>query len=79
MKGKVICYLTFTAMFVLIFNVGLIAAKSLPKKGDVLPVINLPTPKDPGHRTYLGLSEEGLFQIPHIKAQVVIIEIFSMY
>ncbi len=79
MKGKVICCLTLTAMFVLMLNLGLVAATSPPKEGDLLPLINLPVPKDPAQRSYLGLAKEGLFQIPQIKAQVVIVEIFSMY
>ena len=79
MKRKVIHCLAFTAVFVLMFNLGLVAAKPPPKKGDVLPLINLPAPKDPAQRSYLGLAEEGPFQIPQIKAQVVIVEIFSMY
>ena len=36
-------------------------------------------PKDPFLRSYLGLSGEGLFEISEIKAEVVIIQIFSMY
>ena len=36
MKGKVICYLTFTAIFVLMINLGLVVGKSPPKQGGVL-------------------------------------------
>jgi len=50
-----------------------------PAKGGVLPPIKLPVPKDPGEKSYLGLSGSGFFRIPQIKAKVVIIEIFSMY
>ncbi|NVM22612.1 MAG: TlpA family protein disulfide reductase [Desulfobacterales bacterium] len=56
-----------------------VAADAPLKKGDVLPQINLPVPKDPGHKSYLGLSGEGEFKIPQTKAKVIIIEIFSMY
>ncbi|MBW2602227.1 MAG: hypothetical protein JRD47_09970 [Deltaproteobacteria bacterium] len=45
----------------------------------MLPEINLPVPKNPAHRSYLGLSEEGNFKIPQIKADVVIIEILNVY
>jgi thiol-disulfide isomerase/thioredoxin len=45
----------------------------------VLPRIKLPAPKDPGEKSYLGLSGSVFFRIPQIKAKVVIIEIFSMY
>ncbi|OGP64035.1 MAG: redoxin [Deltaproteobacteria bacterium RBG_13_47_9] len=36
-------------------------------------------PKSPAEKSYLGLSGEGLFKIPQIKAKVVVVEIFSMY
>jgi peroxiredoxin len=55
------------------------AANKPPQKGEVLPVINLPVPKNPDEKKYLGLSGSGLFKIPHIKAKAVIVEIFSMY
>jgi hypothetical protein len=67
------------AVFILICNSNLALATSPPKKGGVLPEINLPAPGNPLHRSYLGLSGEGLFQIPQIKAKAVIIQIFSMY
>ncbi len=50
-----------------------------PEKGEVLPLINLPVPKNPEERGYLGLSGNGLFKIPQIKASAVIVELFSMY
>jgi len=49
------------------------------KAGDPLPKITLLSPKNPAHKEYLGLSGEASFQIPDIKAEVVIVEIFSMY
>jgi peroxiredoxin len=54
-------------------------ATAPPEEGGLLPEINLLVPEDPGARSYLGLSGEEVFQIPQIKAEVVIIEIFSMY
>jgi peroxiredoxin len=56
-----------------------LAAPKPPQKGEVLPVINLPVPKNPDEKNYLGLSGSGLFKIPQIKAKAVIVEIFSMY
>ena len=47
--------------------------------GDPLPEITLLSPENPAHKEYLGLGSEGSFQIPDIKAEVVIVEIFSMY
>jgi peroxiredoxin len=56
-----------------------LAANKPPQKGEVLPVISLPIPKNPDEKNYLGLSGDGLFKIPQIKAKAVIVEIFSMY
>ena len=72
----------FLAAMTLLFSMLVfpaLAANKPPEKGEVLPVMNLPTPKNPDERSYLGLSGSGLFKIPQIKAKVVIVEIFSMY
>ena len=79
MKKAFIYQLATVFMFVLMFDSGPVAAGSTPKKGGALPEISLSVPKDPGHRDYLGLSGQGLFRIGQIKAEAVIIEIFSMY
>ena len=79
MKRIFMNQLTAVAIFVLVFNAQPIGANSTPGKGGTLPAINLDVPKDPAHRSYLGLSGEGLFDISQIKAEVVIIQIFNMY
>ncbi|MBM4323257.1 MAG: TlpA family protein disulfide reductase [Deltaproteobacteria bacterium] len=56
-----------------------LTANKSPEKGETLPVFNLPIPKNPAEKTYLGLSGDGFFKIPQIKAKVVIVEIYSMY
>jgi peroxiredoxin len=50
-----------------------------PQNGDVLPDISIPVPPNEAERDYLGIKGGKFFQIPRIKAAVVIIEIFSMY
>jgi peroxiredoxin len=50
-----------------------------PIEGGMLPKIRIHIPKDKGSKKYLGLKGSGKFVIPQIKAEVVIIEIFSMY
>ena len=50
-----------------------------PKTGELLPEINLSVPQKPEHQKYLGLPDKGQFTIPQIKAEVVLIEFFSMY
>jgi thiol-disulfide isomerase/thioredoxin len=56
-----------------------LAAEGPPAEGGRLPDVVLPVPEDPAHRQYLGLKQTQEFRIPEIKADVVIIEIFSMY
>ncbi len=44
-----------------------------------LTAMELPVPKDPDARKYLGISKSGNFKISEIPSELVIIEIFSMY
>jgi thiol-disulfide isomerase/thioredoxin len=55
------------------------AENSPPKEGNPFPEIELLKPVNPVELKYLGLSGSGLFKINEIKAEVVIIEVFSMY
>ena len=79
MKRIFINQLAAVAIFVLLFNAQPTGASSTPKQRDTLPAINLNVPKDPVLKSYLGLSGERLFEISEMKAEVVIIQIFSMY
>jgi len=74
-------YLFFLAGFLILLGTLTLvqAGGGPPKKGDVLPSITLDAPKNTAEKTYLGLSGEGKFKIPQIKARVVVIEVFSMY
>ncbi len=65
--------------FALVLSAGSVSAVSAPQQGRPLPDIDLTVPKDPVHKDYLGLTGEGSFRITDIRAEVVIIEIFSMY
>jgi len=78
MKRKLML-LALMAVFLLTASAPIHAANKTPQKGGTLPVVNLPIPKSPAEKSYLGLSGEGSFRIPQIKAKVVIVEIFSMY
>jgi thiol-disulfide isomerase/thioredoxin len=71
--------LAITTTLVVALTLPTLAANKPPQKGEVLPVMNLPMPKNPVEKGYLGLSGDGSFKIPQIKANVVIVEIFSMY
>lgn len=55
------------------------ASSAEPAAGQPLPDFALAVPKDAGLRDYLGLSGGATFRIGDIKAEAVVIEIFSMY
>jgi thiol-disulfide isomerase/thioredoxin len=55
------------------------AAAQPPKSGELLPALKLVVPAEPEHRAYLGLSAGDFFEVGQVKADVVIIEIMSMY
>jgi peroxiredoxin len=79
MKIKVVHGLAVVAVLVLALNPVPTLSASPPQKGKAFPEINLTIPEDSGHRDYLGLAGQGEFAIPQIKAEAVIIEIYSMY
>ena len=66
-------------MLVAVLPARSLAAGEPPVEGGTLPDVVLTAPEDPAHRHYLGLSQKQQFRIPEIKADVVIVQIFSMY
>lgn len=58
---------------------GLCATAQPPPEGGVMPNVTLPVPQDAGEASYLGVEGKKSFKIPEIKADMVIVEIFSMY
>ena len=55
------------------------AGSQPPAVGGKLPEITLSAPQDTELQLYLGVSGKQTFAIPEIKAEIVLIEIFSMY
>jgi thiol-disulfide isomerase/thioredoxin len=55
------------------------AAKSVSAESGGLPIFELPMPGSEGDKGYLGLTGNENFKVGQIKAQVVIIEVFSFY
>ena len=55
------------------------AAKSDPGSNRGIPTIELPMPANEQAKSYLGLSGAGNFKIGQIKAEVLIIQVFSYY
>lgn len=71
----------FVLAFIIILGITspIQAAGAPPAKGDLMPALTLPVPKSPEEKAYLGLTVDGTFKLSQIKAEVVIIEVFSMY
>lgn len=70
------------ALFFFLFMSGSVFCAPVnaePKKGEKLPAINLPVPKNSAEKIYLGLSKDGSFKIHQIKAKVILIKIFNLY
>ncbi|MFO7687525.1 MAG: TlpA disulfide reductase family protein [Desulfobacterales bacterium] len=74
-----ICEVMVMVLLVMVFFDGVSVANQPPPEGGVLPKFELPVPETAKHRQYLGLDQKTVFSIPDIEAEVVIIEIFSMY
>ncbi len=69
----------FPLFVVFIIFLGKELQAATPVKGEIFPEISLPIPEKAEEKEYLGLSGKGAFKIAQIKADMVLIEIFSMY
>jgi peroxiredoxin len=78
MKNKPM-FLLITVLSLMFSGAHVLQAVSTPAKGDTFPEITLSVPANMSEREYLGVTGEGSFRIAHIKADLVILEIFSMY
>jgi len=67
------------AAFLVLPAMHVCTAENIPEKGTAFPAITLPIPEKDAERAYLGLTGKGTFTISQIKAEVVILEIYSMY
>ena len=77
-KELLILLLFILVLFALV-HYPVVAASKPPAKGTVLPQFQLEVDEDSEAKGYLGLSGSGEFTIPEIKAQVVVIQLFSRY
>jgi hypothetical protein len=73
---KLIFALILCLLAVVVFAVAEIKP---PAEGGILPEIVLSAPEKSELQQYLGVTGKKTFTIPEIKAEVVLIEIFSMY
>lgn len=79
MKKLLIPMAVILGILMLTATSSAIAGEEVLTKGAFFPSVKLAVPDDAAHKKYLGLSGSGTFDIPDIKAKIVIVEIFSMY
>jgi len=70
---------TLTIILFLAFSVQGIQAAECPATGGNFPDLTIAAPGTDIERNYLGLKEKAPFKVSQIRAEVVILEIFSMY
>jgi peroxiredoxin len=75
---KGLIFATALSIFLGLFSISVFAGGQ-PEKGGTLPPIILSVPENPSQKAYLGLSEGKIFALTGIKAEVLLVEIFSMY
>lgn len=76
MKRKTICWVVF-----ILVGMAQLAYSAESYDGSVMPEFTLVTPESQQHRDYLGLTTKAgeTFKISDVKADILIIELFSMY
>ena len=80
MSNKLITLCAVALMAGLVIPSGFVEAEtSPPAENGILPPINLVVPQSLEHQQYLGISGKETFTIDEIKAEIVLVEIFSMY
>jgi len=72
-------FILFLMVFSLTCLSGALYAVECPIEGGVFPEILLSAPQTAHEKDYLGVTGTAPFKISQIKADVVIVEIFSMY
>ena len=78
LKKLAIFFAVLTILLVLAIH-PVMALNKPPPTGGTLPPFELAVPQDAAEKSYLGLAGSGQFTVPQIKAEAVIIEVFSMY
>jgi len=76
MKTKITVMIT---IMLILASMATAAPTQPPQVGSSLPEMKLAKPADSGDLKYLGLSGSGTFTADQVNAQVLIIQIFSMY
>ena len=77
---KIILRFLIAGVVGIVLSPGFVSADTKPPaEGGMLPSIDLGVPPSTEYQQYLGIAGKKSFTIPEIKAEVVLIEIFSMY
>lgn len=76
---KAFTILSFVLISLMLATSPVFATVHPPEEEGVLPEMILTVPEESDHQKYLGITGKKTFIAPQIKAEVVIIEIFSMY
>jgi peroxiredoxin len=71
--------LPILVLSVMVFVQAISAAGRTPSTGEPFPDITLAVPDKSVQKEYLGLKGKGSFRLSQIKADLLVIEIFSMY
>jgi len=70
---------TLWSAIVFLLFVFSLAASNPSVSGNALATIKLPIPQHPDERKYLGVAGKHFFRIPQVKADIIVVEIFSLY
>jgi peroxiredoxin len=79
MKNTKTLYVFAVMVCLTFFPQVVLSGVTTPAKGDHFPDIVLSVPESPADRGYLGLAEKDAFRLSDVKADLLIIEVFSMY
>lgn len=79
MKARFPYIIAAGVVFACLFYLLLPAAAEPPVVGGQFPDLPLIAPKDKAQADYLGLTPGKGFRVPDIRADLVIVEVFSMY
>ena len=79
MKKREVFYIFAVLVSLTLFAQVVQSSVRTPVKGEHFPDLALTAPEKPSDRDYLGLEDKTTFKFSQIKADVIILEIFSMY
>lgn len=77
--GKKLIFLLTMVTCLMFLGQTIQAVEGPPCEGGILPEITLSVPQNASEKDYLGIKGEGSFKVSQIRAELVILEVFSMY